>query len=239
MRNSIRHTWVNNTYFTSQSGVVKVLFLLGKSNESTIQRQLELEFERFQDLLQGDFIDSYYNLSLKGTMAYKWVTERCGNAKVIIKVDDDVVVNMVEILANINKFMKPRSVVCNLAVQAPIFRNETDKCFVPNSLFPSTKYYPNYCKGGFVSFSNDLIPELFKSATITPFFWIDDVYLYGLVLNNLLEITITSLVDTTDQYHSSVCRKRPVCPYLVVLLMEREPSEMQRVWSSMLRHSQV
>ena len=35
---------------------------------------------------QGDFLDTYHNLIMKGVMAYRWLNKYCSNAKYIIKV---------------------------------------------------------------------------------------------------------------------------------------------------------
>lgn len=48
--------------------------------------------------------------------------------------------------------------------------------------FKSETYYPfDYCDGHFVIITNDLIRPLLNAAQINPFFWIDDVYLFGIL----------------------------------------------------------
>ncbi|XP_052233182.1 beta-1,3-galactosyltransferase 1-like [Dreissena polymorpha] len=93
MRLAIRRTWANDTYYRKM-GVARVLFLLGQVEDLELQMKMEAEFKEYRDMLQGDFRDSYRNLTHKGVMGYKWITERCRNAKFILKTDDDIVVNM-------------------------------------------------------------------------------------------------------------------------------------------------
>ncbi|XP_060572610.1 beta-1,3-galactosyltransferase 1-like [Ruditapes philippinarum] len=92
-RNAIRETWGNSSFYSSY-GTAKVMFLLGRPINSYVQNNIQKEFELNRDVLQGDFIDTYHNLSHKTVMGFKWLTERCRNAKYIIKTDDDIVLNM-------------------------------------------------------------------------------------------------------------------------------------------------
>ncbi|XP_053379394.1 lactosylceramide 1,3-N-acetyl-beta-D-glucosaminyltransferase-like [Mercenaria mercenaria] len=96
-RKVIRETWANGSFYSSY-GTARVVFLLGIINDSEVQRNIEKEFSLHRDIVQGSFIDSYHNLSHKSVMGYKWVTERCRNAKYVIKTDDDAVINMFRIL---------------------------------------------------------------------------------------------------------------------------------------------
>jgi beta-1,3-galactosyltransferase 1 len=59
----------------------------------TLQYQIEEENKKFKDIVQGQFIDSYRNLTNKGVMGYKWISEHCMNAEIVLKVDDDAFVN--------------------------------------------------------------------------------------------------------------------------------------------------
>ena len=93
-RKAIRDTWANK----QQSGfVVKRVFLFGKKGES-LQREIEPENEEFGDILQGDFEDSYRNLTLKTIMGYTWMRENCPIAKYVMKTDDDMFINTVPLV---------------------------------------------------------------------------------------------------------------------------------------------
>ena len=48
------------------------------------------EFKLEADIVQGDFIDSYHNLTYKNVMGLLWATEYCSGAGVIVKTDDDM-----------------------------------------------------------------------------------------------------------------------------------------------------
>ena len=58
-----------------------------------------------KDILQWDFMDTYNNLTIKSILALKWASTFCSNAKFVIKMDDDVFLNSV----NLANFLESRS----------------------------------------------------------------------------------------------------------------------------------
>ena len=69
----------------------------GSTLDENIQRSLEVESQEYGDLVQGDFLDNYYNLSYKGIMGNLWVAEFCSQAEFLVKTDDDIFVDMYEV----------------------------------------------------------------------------------------------------------------------------------------------
>lgn len=57
---------------------VKIVFLVGQTNNDTQQR-IVTESEKYGDLIQESFLDSYNNLTLKTIMMLKWVSLNCGD----------------------------------------------------------------------------------------------------------------------------------------------------------------
>ena len=73
------------------------MFCTGSTLDENIQRSLEVESQEYGDLVQGDFLDNYYNLSYKGIMGNLWVAEFCSQAEFLVKTDDDMFVDMYEV----------------------------------------------------------------------------------------------------------------------------------------------
>ena len=73
------------------------MFCTGSTLDENIQRSLEEESQEYGDLVQGDFLDNYYNLSYKAIMGNLWVTEFCSQAEFLVKTDDDMFVDMYEV----------------------------------------------------------------------------------------------------------------------------------------------
>lgn len=68
-RKVLRETWAK------KREDVGLFFLLGNSEK--YNEAIKKENEEFQDILQGNFEDTYRNLTYKYTMALKWVTYYC------------------------------------------------------------------------------------------------------------------------------------------------------------------
>lgn len=68
-RNAIRETW------GQQSISVITLFLVGIS--SHYKKELIEENSMYKDLIQGNFVDVYRNITYKHVMGLKWVTYYC------------------------------------------------------------------------------------------------------------------------------------------------------------------
>ena len=73
------------------------MFCTGSTFDENIQRSLEEESQEYGDLVQGDFLDNYHNLSYKGIMGNLWVAEFCSQAEFLVKTDDDMFVDMYEV----------------------------------------------------------------------------------------------------------------------------------------------
>ena len=52
---------------------------------------------QYADIVQGNFVDSYHNLSYKATMGNLWVSEFCEQAEFVVKADDDVFIDIFEV----------------------------------------------------------------------------------------------------------------------------------------------
>ena len=73
------------------------MFCTGSTLDENIQRSLEEESQEYGDLVQGDFLDNYYNLSYKAIMGNLWVAEFCSQAQFVVKTDDDMYVDLYEV----------------------------------------------------------------------------------------------------------------------------------------------
>jgi hypothetical protein len=239
-RNVVRETWGNSRYYLNY-GTVKVLFVLGLTKDSSVQEQIEAEFNRSKDILQGSFIDSYKNLSYKSVLGFKWLTERCRNAKFVLKTDDDVVINMFRIFdtdipkMSIDKY----HVHCQRRKKSKVIRGRIkEKTNVEPHQLRGLKYHMPYCHGQYVLFLNEIAPYLYESASKTPLFRIDDVFNYGIVMNNIVGLNYKQVrPDERALYEDikiPVCWKQlyPKCRYLYVVT--EDESQTRAIWSSFM-----
>lgn len=86
-RLAIRKTWGSESRFLDLT--IRTVFLVGvaapDSEEiSTETARLEKEHAIYNDLVQADFIDTYFNLTLKTMSGLKWVVTYCPNARYVV-----------------------------------------------------------------------------------------------------------------------------------------------------------
>lgn len=68
-RQVIRKTWGFPRLFKDYN--MRILFVVGKSDIALHQQRLEMEYSLYGDILQGDFLDTYKNLSYKGVFTLR------------------------------------------------------------------------------------------------------------------------------------------------------------------------
>ena len=98
-RKAIRRTWGFENRFADVE--IRTVFLLGYvhgPNKFDTHATIVLENEKFHDIIQGDFIDTYYNNTMKTLMGIRWAAEFCSNSRFYLYVDDDYYVSTRNIL---------------------------------------------------------------------------------------------------------------------------------------------
>lgn len=244
-RQIMRGSWLNNSNYLGL-GTVRVVWLLGMTSNATLQKELEKEMEEYGDLLQGDFIDHYVNLTHKGAMGFKWVSERCRNARIVLKADDDMILNMKQLFTHIlpkTILHKRRHLYCYRNPHSQILRDKKLKWFINENEFTGDVVFPLYCEGPAVFMTNDVVPALVKSAKMVPFFWLEDVYLYGVVLQNVPGLTYTQMGRGIeyDLHGKRVikCFRETLttCTYMVAACSNQ--SDMSLVWEYMQQQNSM
>ena len=132
-----------------------------------------------------------------------------------------------------------RSLVCNVNSFPPILRTPGEKWFVEESQFPGLDYYPfEYCNGLFVTMTSDLIAPMLRAARTMPFFWIDDVYLFGLLPSVIGDVTIygTELNWVNDWVQIMECVGGPSdrCDYLAIYSNYLHGKDFRNLWSDVI-----
>ena len=96
-RMGIRNSWGFGKRFFDVP--TRTIFLLGVHPEDLeLQYKINSEAEKHKDILQADFIDSYYNNTIKTMLGFKWAVNHCANSKFYMFVDDDVYVSVKNVL---------------------------------------------------------------------------------------------------------------------------------------------
>lgn len=194
-RETIRETWGQNNPHSI------LLFMLGSVNSTTLESDLNMENQLHGDLVQGNFIDSYRNMTYKHVMALKWFIYECPEAQFLLKTDDDVFINspmLYDILQNSSvplhrQLHRDRLIYCHRIESAKVKRSYRSKWRVSYKEY-SGRYFPHSCPGFAILYSADAAFMLYQEAQRTPYFWIDDVHITGTVASHL-NLSITPFQD--------------------------------------------
>ncbi|XP_019764773.2 beta-1,3-galactosyltransferase 5 [Dendroctonus ponderosae] len=165
------------------------VFLLGHApgDKYTTQHALEEENRRFGDIVQGTFMEAYRNLTYKHVMGLKWAGTYCPNAQFVIKMDDDTVLNMYRLnllLASLKAFAEKSFIAGYKLDKMKPIRDTQNKWYVTQEEY-AAKIYPQFVSGWFYITTPQVSGRLASRANQEKFFWIDDVFITGLLAKKL------------------------------------------------------
>ncbi|XP_037540258.1 UDP-GlcNAc:betaGal beta-1,3-N-acetylglucosaminyltransferase 7, like [Nematolebias whitei] len=185
-REAVRQTWGKE--LTVDGKNIRTLFLLGTPTSDTknLQKLIEYEDVIYKDILQWDFMDTFFNLTLKEVNFLKWFGIFCPGVQFIFKGDDDVFVNTRNLLELIRFKVEERAeadlFVGDTITKAIPIRNRQSKYYIPKELYDEP--YPAYVGGGGFLMSSQLARRLLAASEDVELYPIDDVFL-GMCLKKL------------------------------------------------------
>lgn len=239
-REAIRRTWGQDKAVGGQK--IRTLFLLGVASKeeerANYQKLLDYENRIYGDILQWDFLDSFFNLTLKEVHFLKWLDIYCDNVRYIFKGDDDVFVSP----DNIVEFLQDQKVaevlVGDVLVKARPIRRKENKYYIPNALYDKS-YYPPYAGGGGFVMAGALAKKLHKASETLELYPIDDVFL-GMCLEVLKVTPVAHAGFKTFgivRNKSSKMNKEPCFFKSMLVVHKLLPSELLLMWD--LVHSNL
>ncbi|XP_063387167.1 beta-1,3-galactosyltransferase 2-like [Cydia fagiglandana] len=149
------------------------------------QSLIEEENQKFHDILQGAFTESYRNLTIKHLMGLQWVTTKCPDASYILKVDDDTVFRFEKILNILLRTIDDDDFIMGYMLNnTEPKRDNTNRWYVSFEEYPNTEY-PTYVSGWYYVTTPTVATKLINEAMYHPYFWVDDVLVTGILIGAL------------------------------------------------------
>ncbi|KAL1471291.1 hypothetical protein MTO96_023746 [Rhipicephalus appendiculatus] len=179
-RDVIRSTWgaarLSNL-------TLRVVFMLARRpDDPELEDKMARENLRYGDTVQGNFVDSYRNLTYKHVMALRWASTRCASVARVLKMDDDIFVHVFQLAAILDKASatpsKRKVILCYVQKQMPISRSEGSKWKVTESEYPGS-FFEDYCSGWAYLADMAAVRAMVTEAQYRPYFWVDDVHVTG------------------------------------------------------------
>ncbi|XP_005010399.2 UDP-GlcNAc:betaGal beta-1,3-N-acetylglucosaminyltransferase 7 [Anas platyrhynchos] len=178
-REAIRRTWGQEKEVEGKK--IRTLFLLGtaakEEEKANYQKLLDYENHIYGDILQWDFLDSFFNLTLKEVHFLKWLNIYCDNVHFVFKGDDDVFVSPSNILEYLEDKTEGEDLfVGDVLYKARPIRKKENKYYIPSALYNKNSYPPYAGGGGFIM-AGSLAKKLHKTSETLELYPIDDVFL--------------------------------------------------------------
>ncbi|XP_061683377.1 N-acetyllactosaminide beta-1,3-N-acetylglucosaminyltransferase 2 [Syngnathoides biaculeatus] len=229
-RQAVRDSWGRERLHDAGQRV-RTVFMLGTASpdDPDLSALVQFEAERYGDIVQADFYESLFNLTLKMNAFLQWTLERCSRVSFVFSGDDDVVVNtpaLLGYLLSLDSSKASRLYAGHVIKNASPLRDPKSKYFIPMSFYEGP--YPTYVGGAGFVFSGALLAPLYSISGIIPFFPIDDVYT-GMCF---------SALGVSPEAHAGFqtfdIRERDrenLCAYKkLILVHRRSPQQLKRIW---------
>ncbi|KAL1788261.1 lactosylceramide 1,3-N-acetyl-beta-D-glucosaminyltransferase [Sigmodon hispidus] len=189
-RSAIRKTWGNENYVQSQLNAnIKILFALGTPlpPRGELQKKLIWEDQMYKDIIQQDFVDSFYNLTLKLLLQFSWTNTFCPHAKFLMTADDDIFIhmpNLIEYLQRLEQIGVREFWIGHVHHGSPPVRDKSSKYYVSYEMY-QWPAYPDYTAGAAYIISSDVAAKVYEaSQMLNSSLYIDDVFM-GLCANKI------------------------------------------------------
>ena len=166
--------------------LVTFVFLLGRVQESgsNYRPAITIKEENYinGDIVQGNFVDSYRNLTLKSATMIHWTKTYCKNAQFLLKVDINVDIDLLKLFKVLDALRIPAQqyAVCNIVLYSRPERDRNSKYYVSKSSYIHMRY-PMYCKGGAYILTTNAVEEMWQATYFLEFLALEDVYLTGFI----------------------------------------------------------
>lgn len=239
-RQVIRQTWA------SDRRLVRHVFLVGTASPAAfdtmdVQRLVEAEASKYSDVIQGDFVDDYRNLTLKNLMGLRWATERCPKARHLLKSDDDAFVDVDQLKRFIERTwpdgVPGDTIACSVHEDADVQRS--GKWAVSKAEYQPDKY-PTFCSGLAYVMRAEMAARLSEASGRVATLWVDDVYVTGLLAEHVsarhfyLNLRFTHRHDDVVQWLDSEPPASNPMPFIVSELDTSRPDWRQlahKLWN--------
>ena len=183
----VRSTYGNKAILKTLN--IRIMFVMGCKQNGKLSSKILEEFNQHQDILVGNFVDSYKILTLKGTNTLKFLSEHCKNVTWIMKADDDTFVDLQKVRQKLSqwKSSKPEPPMFGFTIVngRPFICPHIPKWCIPKS-FNITRY-PPYLSGIAYVFSSKLLSPMMAQVNKTKKYMslVDDVYMTGYLTKNI------------------------------------------------------
>ena len=150
----------------------------------------------------------------------------------VFKSDDDTYINMPALMHRLtHEFVNRTRFILGMIWRFPSLHIQRpgklcSKWCIPFSILPGLDHYPTYASGSFYVMTQDLAKEIYDMAIRTPFFWVDDAYMSGIVvvrIPGLEHIDISKAFRFNIPIYKTSLDKEP---HTLIVTLMKKPIEL-------------
>ena len=170
------------------------LFNNNKTKDPDFQHKTDTQIN---DILQFDMVDSYRNLTRKILLALQWVISSCKNVQYILKVDQDIFVNVPLLLSFLKHHGKKNSIYGHIYHGGPVQRD--GRWAASKSVYPPERY-PVYAAGTAYVVSTSAAETVLKLYPYFPYVPIEDAFITGVLasVGSVARVHVTGFTHSLD-----------------------------------------
>jgi len=226
-RQAIRDSWASIA-----NGDATIVFLIGMptgDSAEAVLEQIEREADEHEDIVLGQYIDSYTNLTVKALTGLAWRSEHCAKPEFTLSIDDDTYVDLDELLnRHLSRLPDADFVECSerTVVNGKVWRE--GRWAVPDTVYDAEKY-PNYCNGPCYLMPKETSQQLYDvSRETVSDLQADDALITG-VLRTKLEIPIIQYTRTKSPgWCTELSNRKPHLPKRMVKEFQKRQQQQKQ-----------
>ena len=193
--------------------------------------KLEMEYEKYGDIIQQNFLDTYYNNTIKTFMGIRWINEYCSNARFYLFIDDDFYLNpnlLMKYLANnVTESMLSTFYAGYVFGNSSPMRHLLSKWYISLKDYPYHKF-PPYVAAGCYILSRQSAHLFYMASKLIELFKFDDIYM-GILAHKLdiKPLHLESVYFYAPSYYPSVYAKE------VIAAHKFTSDDITRIWAQL------
>ncbi|CAN9499717.1 unnamed protein product [Ophioblennius macclurei] len=227
-REVLRKTWAKERLYKGMW--IRRVFLSGTLSDGphkeSMDKLLEVEQREHKDILQWDFHESFFNLTLKQILFLEWMERNCNHVRFLLNGDDDVLANtdnMIEYLDDlVYQDERKHLFTGHLIENAGPIRWPGSKYYIPRQVYEPNSY-PPYCGGAGYLLSGYTALAIYHMSDQIPLLPIDDVYIGMCLAKAKLKPTFHHGVKTIDLTNTIQKLQHDPCILKELLLVHNFP----------------
>ena len=158
-------------------------------------------------MVVDNMVDTYFNLTVKVLRMFKWVQQSCGQAEFVVKLDDDVYLNLLKFFQYLKQV--PEGLEAQKLIGGQLRENTQpvrssssaySKWFIPHDLWPSDTL-PNFVAGFCYVVGSEALRDIYRtSLTYSPLFHLEDVFLTGIIASHTLHMKLSGIPNIVGEW---------------------------------------